>query len=196
MSNFNKGLSRGKSFSLRSCLRLRAAARLHSHDNNNGMRLIAPMRLEVIAPSFYFEAVQIGSIPVFTTAATSIFLEDQTHPNMGYITLNQTRKLVLIPSSSELASVNCEVITAPVVGVWVSMPNMDCPADFISNVDNLNNNESPFCPLEVLQNPYVWGVCVKYMLTEQLQDKVWVSPSTFLLVSEVKSLLERHLRDT
>jgi hypothetical protein len=129
--------------------------------------------------------VQVGTIPIFTTAATSRLLEDQSQSNMGYITLNQTRQLVLLPSSSERASINCEAITAPVVGIWVTMPSMQAPGGFRpeqQQEEGGGGEDSSSCPLSVLQNAFVWGACVKYLLTEHIQDKVWVAPSTFLLV--------------
>lgn len=185
MNNLGKGLYKGKSFSLRSCMRLRAAARVHCTGPEGRGRITTPLRLEVITPNLSFEAVQVGTIPIFTTASTSKLLEDQSRSNMGYITLNQTRQLVLLPSSSDLASINCEVITAPVVGVWVTIPAMEVPLDFLGQQggeEHSHDTSLPPCPLSVLQNPYVWGACVKYILTEHIQDKVWVAPSTFLLV--------------
>lgn len=179
LTNFGKGLCKGKAFSLRSCLRLRAAGRVHSTGHSGGSRVLAPLRVEVIVPNLSFEAVQVGSISVFSTTATSRLLEDQAESHMGYITMNQTRQLVLLPSGSPVASVNAENITAPVAGVWVSMPTMCAPEDFCPEDDGTS---SPCCPPTVLLNPFIWGACVKYMLTDHLQDKVWVAPATFLLV--------------
>ena len=132
VNNLGKGLYKGKSFSLRSCLRIRAAARVHRTGPEGVARVTTPLRIEVVTPNMSFEAVQVGALPIFT----SRLLEDQAKSNMGYITLNQTRQLVLLPSSSERASVNCEVITAPVVGVWVSMPGMVAPLDFSAGQDS------------------------------------------------------------
>lgn len=181
LSNLGKGLFKGRAFSLRSCLRIRAAARVHSTEYSGGpVTVTVPIRFEVIAPNLSFEVVQLGSIPIFTTASTSLLLEDQSQSNMGYITLNQTRQLVLLPSNGERASRSHEVITVPVVGVWVSVPAMARPAALSS--DQEEGHGSGVCSLSVLQNPIVWGACVKYLLTEHVKDKVWVAPSTFLLV--------------
>jgi hypothetical protein len=181
VSNLGKGLCKGRAFSLRSILRLRASARVHSTGDEGGSRVTTPIRFEMITPNVSFEAVQVGTIPIFTSASTSRLLEDQSRSNMGYITLNQTRQLVLLPSSSGQSSLNYDHITSPVVGVWVTMPSMRAPENFRPDYRQ-DGLDSSFCPLSVLQNPFIWGACAKYLLTEHVQDKVWVAPATFLLV--------------
>ncbi len=82
---------------------------------------------------------------------------------MGYLTLNQTRKLVPLLESDGSVS------TTPTVGLWVQFTGGASPRH---STDEVSLVSHPFC----------WGACLKYLSNDHLQDRRFADTETFLLV--------------
>jgi SCL-interrupting locus protein len=128
------------------------------------------LRLEAIYPDFSFGLSPINTIPILATPL-SILLTDSNRqdrngtgitvagPQMGILTMNQTRKLVL------LLEHDSTVPMVPVVGCWIALPEAD-------NID-----------IKVLlEHPFVWAACVRLLSSSHIRERVWIAPDTFLMV--------------
>ena len=82
---------------------------------------------------------------------------------MGYLTLNQTRKVVPLLESDTAVSL------APIVGVWVAI---DEPTGGV-----------PSRPHNFLDHPYVWGACVRFMNNAKIADRLYIDKDTFLMAN-------------
>jgi hypothetical protein len=87
---------------------------------------------------------------------------------IGYLTLTETRKVLVL---HETDSATNNIMSTPVVGVWVSLPDM--ASEDLQELD----------PTSVLLNPVIWGCCARYLCNQNILEKVWVDERTFLLVS-------------
>jgi hypothetical protein len=101
---------------------------------------------------------------------------------MGYLTLTETRKLLVL---HETDSATNNIMSTPVVGVWVSLPDM-------TSQDSSPSQEPD--PARMLLNPVIWGCCARYLCNQNILEKIWVDDKTFLLVRELApSLSFTHL---
>ena len=102
---------------MKSCMRLRAACKVRTHHDT----IEGSFRFEAVLPDCSFQIVSIRNLPLLLTPL-SINLTKQngsearsTSHRMGYLTLNQTRKVVPLLESDTAVSM------APIVGVWVAI---------------------------------------------------------------------------
>lgn len=179
LDNLDKGIRKGGNFSLRSCIRIRAACRPH---NSSGVmqQSGATLRYEALLPNVSYRVVQIHSLPILATPLAASLANTSLHDReshglsgpplmrMGFLSLSSTRQVVplLQPKSS--------CMSTPVVGVWV------CLSELI--LDSYGGGPVGR-DLAMLRNPYVWGACVWYMRNESILERVWEAPGVFLLVS-------------
>ena len=146
-------------------MRLRSACKVRSHHDV----LEGSFRFEAILPDYSFQMVSIRNLPLLLTPL-SINLTKQngaeartTSHRMGYLTLNQTRKVVPLLESDTAVSLS------PIVGVWVAI---DEPRDSL-----------PSNPHAFLDHPFVWGACVRFMNNANIADRLYVDKDTFLLAN-------------
>lgn len=134
------------------------------------------MKYEAILPDVSFQARQIHSLPLqLTPLSRSLTLGNHAasnlSPQMGYLTLTETRKVLVL---RETDSSTNNVMSTPVIGVWVSLPDL-----------TLDNNSPPEAEtISMLFNPIIWGCCVRYICNQNILEKVWVDEKTFLMVGD------------
>ena len=123
------------------------------------------LRLDCILPHHLFRYTPITPLSYLSTSLMSSLLSyDTTVPQWGYLTLDSTRKAVCLSIHDPLA------VHRPSVGIW------------ISGISTVN----------VVKNIRVWSACVAYYHNKTLQDRVQVSPSTFLVMVLSKSPTESN----
>ncbi len=168
IQNLGKTIRSTREFSLRSCLRIRAAGHVQKIRNT----LSGSYRFEAILPNVSFHGVRIKNVPILSTplslklakhiptmVPTTSTDSSNVCPQMGYLTMNQTRKLV------PLLETDPSITMSPIVGVWVSLPDNDEVSSTI------------------LSHPLAWGSCVRFMCSERIQDKAFIASNTFLFVN-------------
>jgi hypothetical protein len=133
------------------------------------------IKYEAILPDISFQARQIHSLPLqLTPLSRSLTLGSQGGGNesaqMGYLTLTETRKILVL---RETDSSTNNVMSTPVVGVWVSLPDL-----------TLDDSPPEAESIPMLINPVIWGCCVRYLCNQNILEKVWVEEKTFLLVCD------------
>lgn len=124
----------------------------------------------MILPEMSFQFVGIPAIPILATPlclnllsnSTEMFSTSDSLPSVGYVTLNQTRKVVFMLDNDHHA-----IARTPLVGVWLRLPP--------SSLANSSGNAT--------DHPIVWAACVRYMLSERISQRVFIATDTFLLVS-------------
>ena len=164
--------------------------------------LAGTLRFEAILPNLSFQAAQIKPIPFLATplanqlivnslngAGTnrttgSTQMQMQMQMQMGYLSMNQTRKLV------PLLETDPSVSLVPLVGVWVKYEQ--APLYYPSAYNSPSQASVPVpvsvsiqVPLPVaalLDHPFTWGACVRFLCSEHVQQRVLVANDTFLLV--------------
>jgi hypothetical protein len=114
------------------------------------------LRVEALLPNVDFQAVRISSLPLLNTPLLSQIVRFDSPSSsssscpqqcMGYLTLNQTRKIVpLLETDGALSR-------TPTVGVWVRIEEV--------GGDTGRKVTHPLC----------WGACVRYLCFDQLQDR-------------------------
>ena len=146
-----------------------AATRIQSSLNGT-------VRFEAILPEKSFQVLKVRPIPVLQTplsikllrrrhqqqaTSTSAPTDDNyVGPRVGFLTLNQTRKLVPVLEADPSLS------RVPLVGVWTAL---DDPYSGRSGA--------------AISNPLAWAACIRYLHCDHIKDRVLVAPETFLLVS-------------
>ena len=80
--------------------------------------------------------------------------------------MNQTRKLVVLQET------DVSISQTPQVGIWIRLNAQWCH----------NENEDI-----LLEHPYIWGACVRFLNNIHIQTRAMVDTATFLLV---RSLLK------
>jgi hypothetical protein len=157
-------LEYGRDCTLRSCVRLRAASKVErEHNLVNGS-----FRFEAIVPDYSFQAVKIRNLPILSTPL-SVNLTRQNGdearelgPRMGYLTMNQTRKIVPLLETDTASAMT------PMVGVWLSVDDCDTGTDIAT---------------DFMKHPFVWGACVRFLKNKKVHDRAFVDENTFLLVN-------------
>ena len=143
-------------------MRLRAAGRV----NGNSDKINGSYRFEAILPEVSFSYVQIRNLPLLSTplslklTSVNTSSDDSMSPRMGYLTLNQTRKVV------PLLETDSAVNMAPIVGVWISG---------FDDIEEQNGN--------VLNHPFFWSACVRYFYNAKILDKAMIAENTFLVAN-------------
>ena len=177
MENLAYRIKNDKLFSIQTCLSIRARGSVHREKEcaeSLLMNVLAgEMRFEIIVPDISFEAVRINTIPILATplskkltdGACSNSFNIFCRPKMGFLTLNQTRKVVTILENDPSAGI------VPLVGIWVALPN-------IAGFDATDGLE------ELLKHPFCWGACVRYLYGSMIKDRVFIEKNTFLLVRQ------------
>jgi SCL-interrupting locus protein len=161
IQNLVKSIRTGKEFALRSCFRMRAVASLETGPNEN---LKGSFRFESTIPRVSFSVVQISPVPIISNPLTSQLLSLANAsilaaPKMGFLTMNQTRKLLFLTEDSGSLS------RTPIVGVWTALevaPHSTSSAH--------------------LYHPFVWAACTRFLFTDCIGQRVSVDDHTFLLV--------------
>ncbi|CAH1772414.1 unnamed protein product [Owenia fusiformis] len=113
--------------------------------------------LDLMTFSTQLQAVPVSPVPIIQTALSKNLASGQSmsalqgQPKAGYLTLDQTRKLLLVLESDP------KVSTLPLVGVWLS-------------------------GVSYVYDPFVWTMCLKYLYSSVIQDRVCKSKEPFLVV--------------
>lgn len=171
IQNLGKSIRSGREFSMKSCMRIRATG--HASNTSSAGRtadcntLSGTVRMKAILPNISFQAVQLNSIPILATPLAKHLVSTTSHsagdaPKMGYLTLNQVRKLVTLQET------DTSVPLVPLVGVWVKFGIQYADAEIAATL---------------LEHPFVWGACVRFLCSDHIQERVHVAQDTFLLVS-------------
>ena len=105
-------------------------------------------------------------------------------PQVGYVTLNQTRKIIPLLENDPIVSL------APLVGVWTAFNDWnDTTIENYDNVNDRNNDnnrrrqDSMSTSMSHVNNPLTWAISMRFLLNEFIKDRAFVDEETFLLVS-------------
>jgi hypothetical protein len=191
VQNLAKSLMLSPEFALKSVMRCSGALRGPSADSAAGLRL----RCELLLPNCSFQYKQLKPLPLFSSplasalsqpvardlvSQASSYIDGNTHvvrslsgahaecSIFGYVTLNQTRKVVLLQEGD--GNLGC----IPVVGVWVRLPD-----SFVGGAGGATNPASP----AFLSDFQLWSACVRFVHTSVVRDRALVAAGTFLLVA-------------
>jgi len=166
--NLGKSITSSREFSLKCCIRIRGGGcAVVTQRSSSSVMLDGVVRLEAILPAMSFQTVRISAIPFLSTPLSNQLLSDRRwtpvdgHPLLdktGYLTMNQTRKLLPLLEDDSCVS------HVPVVGLWVKLR---------SSTEGASALRHPFC----------WASCVRYLNTSTVQRRVFVANGTFLLVT-------------
>lgn len=186
-----KSVAGSKDFGIKHYLRIRARGSLDSSGTmpSNTMKN-GTFYFEALVPDINLQVVPVHPLPILSTAMATTLLETTTSSrinaaqnltpsrrvnsrlatleatNMGYMTLNQTRKVVFLADSD--SSLTC----TPVVGVWVR----------INVADNIQAaNEYDWASLS--RHPYCWTAAMRFLYHQRVGKRVFVAHDTFLLVN-------------
>ena len=147
---------------------------------NNGM-LNGTVRFEAVIPNQSFQVVQVKSIAVLktplSTALTDLRDGHYSGSSFGYLTMNQTRRLVPILETDSAVSL------CPLIGIWISMHH-----EFANEQSNQSRKNMPNA-LRYLQHPKVWGGCVRFCNHDKICERVLMNQQTFLLVRKFATVL-------
>ena len=121
---------------------MRAVASLEKGPNEN---LKGSFRFESTIPRVSFSVVQISPIPIISNPLTAQLLSLANTsilaaPKMGFLTMNQTRKLLFLTEDSGSLS------RTPIVGVWTAL---DVAPHSTSSTH--------------LHHPFVWAACTRFL---------------------------------
>jgi hypothetical protein len=188
VQNLAKSMKFGREFALRSCIRIRATGNAvrtntatantpyhqglensNSKSSSSEGSLSGTVRFEAVMPNVSFQSVQIKPIPILSTALSQRLTNAKTRtieaerdlPKMGYLTMNQTRKLV------PLLETDPSVPLVPMVGVWVS---------------HAASLGQALGPGGLVDHPFTWAACVRFLCSDHACQKVLLTQDTFLLV--------------
>ena len=161
LSNLGKSIRLSSEFAFKSMVRSRCFAKL----NSSSPYVSATLRYEIFLPMVPLEIVRLDLLPIQLTNLYQSLIEkhERLEFSSGYLTLTQTRKLVLLHES------DLTVSSVPIVGVWVAVP-----ARALSKPTSTTKI--------LLSHPVIWGVCVRYLYAEKVKERVFVDSNTFLLV--------------
>ena len=99
-------------------------------------------------------------------------------PQVGYVTMNQTRKIVPLVENDPAVSI------APIVGIWTAYDEIhDSPDTSTDTADHFKNKNENNDEYSNLRNPLTWAVMIRFLFNENIKDRVFISDETFLLVS-------------
>ena len=176
--------------------------------------LSGTLRFETILPNISFEIVKIKTIPVLSTPLSiKLARRNINHnvysngsrtlsgidyknmnspgpPQFGYVTLNQTRKIIPLLENDPIISI------APLVGVWTAFNDVnDSILNNYNNDRNSNNNDNnndndnnnndrqqQYETISNIRNPLTWAISIRFLFNEHIKDRAFVDKDTFLLV--------------
>lgn len=160
--NLIKTMHSGRSLTLKSCYRIRAIGKAReSVIEFSGSQLTGTVCFEAIMPDVSFQVALIRPLPMLATALCGQLMQigssNSPHPlsavASGYLTLNQTRKLVPLMDSDGALS------RTPTVGVWVRFAS---PGS-VEGVASL------------VKHPFAWAACVRYLANDLVRDRRFVN---------------------
>lgn len=139
------------------------------------------VKFEVIVPDITFQFLGIPAIPILATPLClsllpsspsngeedSLFACFDQKPNMGFVTMNQTRKVVFVLESDANA-----LSRIPMIGVWLRLPP---EAIGYGNDGNVKLNQA-------IDHPLCWAACVRFLFSDKVQERVFIAHETFLMV--------------
>jgi hypothetical protein len=141
------------------------------------------VKFEVIVPDISFQFLGIPAIPILATPLClsllpspqqksaeedSLFACFDQKPHMGFVTLNQTRKIVFVLESDTNA-----LTRIPMIGVWLRLPP-----------ESIGYDENGDIKLDqAIDHPLCWAACVRFLFSDKVQERVFVAHETFLIVS-------------
>ncbi len=167
LCNLNKTLQVDGNFSLKSCMRI-----IGHVDSSTGRPML---HCNLFMPSDVFQFKVLRPLPILISPLfTSLMrLEMESGREMassfGYLTLNQTRKVVF------LSTHDSNVQLLPLVGVWVNLP--------ASAVACGAGTDVAVTARSAVYHPLVWAACVRFCHnTREIKERVLVAAGTFLLV--------------
>ena len=137
----------------------------HGYTEHNIGDLHGKLVFEAICPNVSFRVTPIRTLPVVPSPLFNELTRAnprQKAPKMGYLTLNQARKLVPMLENDPSVS------TTPLVGVWIRYGHLT--SDAISED----------CVL--MKHPFTWGSCLRYLCHEAVQDRRFSQQETFVVV--------------
>ena len=166
--NLCKALRRNREFSLRNCYRIYASG--SCKPSPDGRTTHGTLQVDAVSPRVSFQAVPIRPVPLLDTPLFQSLTRcdqlpsaggcDSVSPtSTGFLTLNQTRKTVF------MAETDGALVNTPTVGLWVRFTGV------------LLNSQS------LVDHPYCWGACVRYLSSDWLRYREFMGDETFLLVS-------------
>ena len=152
------------------------------------------LRFEAILPNVSFQVQRIRTIPVLSTPL-SIKLARRSGssgpPQVGYVTLNQTRKIIPLLENDPAVSLT------PLVGVWTAFDDISEYYEKYTNHSDQNNNQNnhhnrqydresapPREPSSNVSNPLTWAICMRFLYNEHIKERAFVASDTFILVSD------------
>eukprot|EP01041_Mallomonas_annulata_P010365 gene10365-21625_t len=156
LENLQKSISSSRrEFSLKSSIRIRACGTIRQLSHK---KPIATLRFEAILPDITFKFQPINPIPILDTTLHSHISNYQNSNNnnnnnnavydIGYITLNQTRKIVLLLVSDPA------VASTPLVGLWIHIAN---------TMPNDTTTSTALNPIhDILEHPFIWTSCTRF----------------------------------
>jgi SCL-interrupting locus protein N-terminus len=186
-------------FNIFSCISLPvhlcASGYVTSHESSYN----STIRFEAILPNASFHIQQVRTMPVLSTPLSMKIARrpsSGTHtggpPQVGYVTLNQTRKIVPLLENDPA------VCVIPIVGVWTAFDeppkgiteiNSSCSSsNSLSQTQNSDKYDNENRSLERasescnIMNPLTWAILTRFLFNEHIKERVYVADETFLLV--------------
>jgi hypothetical protein len=186
--NLGKAVCKGREFSLKSCMRLRASgqaaqdgafsdsragdANSSISSSNGGWSMVdagtlsGTVRMEAIVPNVSFRMTPVHPVALCNGVLSTQLMKPASGlfgntPKMGYLTMNAVRRLVPLLES------DAAQVRAPLLGLWVKFP-----AAWSVQVH----------PEALLEHVYVWGACVRFLCSGYVQERALMDES-FMLVS-------------
>jgi hypothetical protein len=188
IDNLWKSLHSNKDFSLKSCIRIRSCGTIRQNQQQKiSLSRIATIRFEAILPDLSFSFQKINSIPILSTpmyehilhhmnnksyksnSKNNQYLDDNNNFEIGYMTMNQTRKVICL--SSKDPNLN----QTPIIGIWLTISD---------NFDDYNNTDN------LLEYPIIWASCIKYYhstFVYKNQVENCVNDNNFVFIDKEKS---------
>ena len=183
----SKSLRLGRDFSLRTLFRIMGTGHTNNLGPLNST-LSGSIRFESIFPTVTILLHRIAPIAILSTPFAVRLMKSSSNlemdasrlskeegsprlprntsfkdifslPKMGYLSMNQTRKIIFILENDDA------IARVPVVGVWVCLQPMG----------SLSFEG-------YLRHPFVWGACIRYSCSEHLTKRVLLEGKVFLLV--------------
>jgi hypothetical protein len=162
--NLAKALKHNRDYSLKSILRVRATCSpVATVAVGRAGYNESSLQCEAFSPKMTMQLIPIAPIPLRCVPPVTIKTQPHAQMEMGYLTLDETRKMVPLSSSDSSVS------RIPCVGAWVYV-----------HVD-----VSAYTHQELVYHPYIFGACVRYMEYAGIGERVYVGGNCFLLVTTI-----------
>jgi hypothetical protein len=189
--NLWKSLKSSKSFCLKNFLRVQASGFPLTRRSDAGLVnevYGGKIKFEMILPHITFQILTIQPLPILRTPLSSLLCENIAVGNTshitaeematyrtGYLTLNQTRKLVF------LLDTDTSIATIPLIGVWIhlsdQLPALSSPLSSSSPSDELQTYI-----INLWKHPFCWAAAIRYLYQQGINERVFIAHETFLMV--------------